>query len=188
MGEHFLEKAHWCVYLLSKKTTWAISGAIAAVAIALVITLGPVNLGSIPPAETDVPSAPVTKNSPSEQIGAYRINTECEMIYGFVAGVYPDGGDLTTLKIDYLISKYPEDFAPWAGIFANNQTKEAFLKQPFPNEFKEVLVASVMREFSINPSLKPIVMLITDPEGDSKLQDAFDKYDCQDYFNSRSNQ
>ena len=175
--------------MIPKKTIGIIAGAAAAAIVigVLMTTTGLFNPNAMPQEAPEAPAVPVTPNDQrSEPIGAYRINTECEMIYAFVAGKFPDGEKMTTLKIDNLISKYPKEFAPWAQIFANNDTKSEFLKQPFPEDFSNVLVTAVMNEFSINPSLKPIVMLITDPQGNSKLQQAFDQYGCQDYFDNKT--
>lgn len=145
----------------------------------------PTNLSEKP---KEIVLAPTPKKT-QEQIGAYRISTECELIYGFASGNYPDGQKLPALKIADLLEKYPQEFGPWKATLENNQTRTDFFKQkPLPADFSEVLVTAVMKETSISPDLKSIASLITDPEGRTKLQDAFKKFDCQPYFDERAKQ
>jgi hypothetical protein len=129
---------------------------------------------------------PVIEKQTQEQIQTYRINTECELIYGLASGSYPNGEKLPALKILDLVDKYPE-FDPWETILRDNQTRTEFFKQPLSEDFSDVLVGAVMSESSINPELEEIASLVADPQGRAKLQQVFQEFNCKAYFDERAN-
>ncbi len=136
----------------------------------------PINTGE----KQDIPPKP-------EVLQTYKINTECELIYGLSYGVYPDNQKIPPIAISELVEKYPE-LGPWKDTLSNNETRKAFFSQPLSPEFSSVLVTSIMDDASINPDLKDVAMILTDPQGIQKLREDFEKYECKSYFDSRSNQ
>lgn len=116
----------------------------------------------------------------------YLINTECELIYGFTYGVYPNDEAIPGIKIAELLAKYPDEFAQWKQIMDDPVQREAFFNQPIEADFGNVLVTAMMKETSVNPDLREIALLLTDPNGRAKLAEDFAKYDCQNYFDSRA--
>lgn len=173
--------------MLTRKPISIIAGCSAAAAILLVIVAsGQLNMPEIVPTQmTEELNTPVEKQT-QEQIQTYRINTECELIYGLASGSYPNGEKLPALKILDLVDKYPE-FDPWETILKDNQTRAEFFKQPLSDDFSDVLVGAVMSESSINPELEEIASLVADPQGRAKLQQAFQEFDCKAYFDERAN-
>jgi hypothetical protein len=135
---------------------------------------------------TEEPNIPVVEKQTQEQLQTYRINTECELIYGLASGNYPNGEKLPALKILDLVDKYPE-FDPWESVLRDNQTRAEFFKQPLSEDFSNVLVDAVMSESSINPELEEIASLVADPQGRAKLQQAFQEFNCKSYFDERAN-
>lgn len=115
----------------------------------------------------------------------YRINTECELIYGLSYGVYPNDQKIAGVEIQTMMEKYPEEFEDWEKILEDPEQRTAFFNQPLDEEFGNVLVTAMMKEISINPDLKDIALLITDPNGREKLADDFEEFGCQRYFDSR---
>jgi hypothetical protein len=177
--------------LLDQKLIGIIAGCAAAVAVIVFVVANQGVFNNVPVTnESEKPMnatiGPQTQEITQGPLQTYRINTECELIYGFSSGVYPDGGKMSTIKIADLVQKYPDEFLPWKNILEDNETRTTFLKHRFSEDFSNVVVSAVMKELSINPDLKSIAMLITDPEGNAKLREAFDKYDCQEYFDSRT--
>ncbi|MEW6043760.1 MAG: hypothetical protein AB1608_05810 [Thermoproteota archaeon] len=167
--------------MLTQKQIPVIVGIAAAAIIAAVLVTYQVMPESEAPVKADemqeISDEPLTAQT-------YKINTECELIYGFAFGVYPDNQKIQPIVLAELIKKYP-DFEPWKNILDNNETRKAFLSEPLPREFSDVLVTSIMTESSINPVLKDIAMHITDPQGTQKLQGEYEKYGCKAYFDSR---
>jgi hypothetical protein len=166
--------------LIAQKHIPIIGGAAAtAIVVVLLFYQGiPVNEAQINIDEIqDAPIEPVA-------VKTYKINTECELIYSFAYSVYPDDQQIPPIVVADMAKKYP-DFEPWKEILVNNETRKAFLSEPMSQEFSDVLVTSIMAESSINPALKDIAMHITDPQGVQKIQDDFEKYGCQAYFDSR---
>jgi hypothetical protein len=117
--------------------------------------------------------------------GTYKINTECELIYGIAYGSYPKGEKLPGVKINSLLANYPEEFKPWKEILQNPANRTEFFKKPLPDEFRGVLTTAVMKETSINPKLEKIAMVVTDGQGKAKLQQYFQEFQCQKYFDER---
>ncbi|MFN3655256.1 MAG: hypothetical protein ACK4TO_08035 [Candidatus Nitrosotenuis sp.] len=167
--------------MLTQKRIPIIAGIAAAAIIAAVLVTYQGMPESESPVKADetqaIPEAPLTTQT-------YKINTECELIYGFAFGVYPDNQKIPPIVLAELTKKYP-GFEPWKSILDNNETRKAFLSEPLPQEFSDILVTSIMTESSINPKLKDIAMHLTDPQGVQKLQGEYEKYGCQAYFDSR---
>lgn len=173
--------------MVPKKSLGIIIGGAAAGVLILVVVLSQSGfLKSIEAGVAPEQKAPIIQeHSP---FSAYKINTECELIYGFASGTYPDKQKIPPIKTSEIFTKYPDDFAPWKRILENNETRIAFFKQPLPSNFTSALVDVIMKETSINPELKPIVSFIADPQGKAKLQDAYQQYNCKPYFDQRSKQ
>jgi hypothetical protein len=167
--------------LLTQKQIPIIAGIAAAAIIAAVL----ITYQGMPESKAPL-KADETQVIPDEPLTAqtYKINTECELIYGFAFGVYPDNQKIPPIVLAELTKKYP-DFGPWKNILDNNETRKAFLSEPLPQEFSDVLVTSIMTESSINPELKDIAMHLTDPQGVQKIQGEYEKYGCKAYFDSR---
>lgn len=117
--------------------------------------------------------------------GTYKINTECELIYGIAYGVYPNGEKLPGVKINNLLATYPEEFKPWMEILQNQDNRTEFFKKPLPDEFRGVLTTALMKETSIDPKLEKIAMVVTDGQGKTQLQQYFQEFQCQKYFDER---
>jgi hypothetical protein len=117
--------------------------------------------------------------------GTYKINTECELIYGIANGQYPDGEKLPGIKIDVLLANYPKEFSPWKEVLQNPANRTEFFNKPLSDEFQGVLATAIMKEAAINPKLEQIVMVIFDADGKEKLQKAYQEFECQKYFDGR---
>lgn len=117
--------------------------------------------------------------------GTYRINTECQLIYGISYGLYPDGEKLPEIKIDSLIASYPEEFEAWNEVLQDSDDRAEFFKKPLPDEFRVVLTTALMKESSIDPKLEQTALIVTDVQGTAKLQQAFREFECQKYFDER---
>lgn len=167
------------MYLLTQKQISIIAGIVAAAIIATVLFVY-----QVPESKTPV-KADKTEMAGPLTAHTYKINTACELIYGFAFGVYPDNQKIPPIVLADLTKKYP-DFGPWKDILDNNETRKAFLSEPLPQEFSDVLVTSIMTESSINPDLKDIAMHLTDPQGVQKLRGDYEKYGCKSYFDSRA--
>ena len=107
------------------------------------------------------------------------------MIYGISYGLYPDNEKLPEIKIDDLITSYPEEFKAWNEILQNSDDRTEFFKKPLPGEFRVVLTTALMKESSINPKLEQTALIVTDAQGTTKLQQAFQEFECQKYFDER---
>ena len=173
--------------MLAKKSLGIIIGASAAAILVIVVVLGQTELyknefNILPESQTPI--------EPADKIPlqTYRINTECELIYGFASGKYPDGEKLPQIKIADLLVNYPDEFGPWKTTLENNETRAEFFKQPLSTEFSDVLTVAIMKESSIKPELKPIAGLITDPQGKTKMQQAYQQYNCKSYFDEKAKQ
>lgn len=115
----------------------------------------------------------------------YRINTDCELIYGLSYGVYPSDERLPEFRITDLVEKYPQEFAPWKDIMEDAVKRDDFFSRPLPGDFGEILVVAMMKETSINPGLKDTAMIIADPQGRLKLAEEYEEHGCGPYFESR---
>ncbi|MBI5147073.1 MAG: hypothetical protein HZA84_07645 [Thaumarchaeota archaeon] len=117
--------------------------------------------------------------------GTYKINTECELIYAIAYGQYPDGEKLPDVKIDVLLANYPEEFKPWEEILQNQDNRIEFFKKPLSDEFRNVLTPALMKEASISPELEQIARIVSDGQGKEKLQQSFQEFECQKYFDEK---
>lgn len=168
-----------------KKLGIIIGGGVAASLIIAVVLSQTGFLKNIEAGMPEQKTLPIQEHSP---YSTYKINTECELIYGFASGKYPDNQKIPPIKTSEIFTKYPDDFAPWKQILENNETRAEFFKKPLPSNFTDALVTVIMKETSISPNLKPIVSFIADPQGKQKLQGAYDQYNCKPYFDQRSKQ
>lgn len=182
--------------MIKKPLGIVIGGGSAAAVLLTVVVLGQMgfydNAEILPESQETLtlPSEQQIPVSPEEQptLQTYRIDTECELIYGLATGQYPNGERLPRIQLDELVKEYPEEFAPWQEILENNETRKQFLNQPMTKEFGNVLIDALMEESSIEPSLKPIASLALDPQGQAKLQQAYQQYNCKPYFDQRTDQ
>ena len=116
----------------------------------------------------------------------YRINTSCELLYAMSASVYPNNERLQSLSIIGVVSKYPDDFKPWLATFADANKTRAFIQEGFSPEFLDIFANKVMQEYTINPELKPLVLMALDPKSQSTdVNKIFEADKCIDYFVSR---
>lgn len=136
------------------------------------------------PQEVKLPT-PITNEANQPQ--TYRINTQCEAVYGMVKSKYPDGEQIPRLQMDNLVEKYPDELKPWKETLQDPQKRKAFVDAGVPPEFNQVLVPIMMKEFSINPELKSTVMLITEPQAGAKLKQIYDENGCKEFFAQRDN-
>lgn len=173
--------------LTRKSISVIIGGSVAAAILLVVVASGQLGMQEIASTQLiEEQNVSVIEKQTQEQMQVYRINTECELIYGLASGSYPNGEKLPALKILDLVDKYPE-FGPWETILRDNQTRAEFFKQSLPEDFGDVLVNAVMSESSINPELDEIASLVADPQGRAKLQQAFQEFNCKAYFDERAN-
>lgn len=117
--------------------------------------------------------------------GTYRINTECELVYAIAYGQYPDGEKLPDVKIETLLANYPEEFEPWKEVLQNPDNRTEFFSKPLPDEFRSVLTPALMKETSISPELEQIARIVSDGQGNEKLKQAFQEFECQQYFDEK---
>ena len=118
---------------------------------------------------------------------AYRINTQCELLYSMSYAVYPNGENLQHITLSGIVNKYPDDYEQWSEILSDDEKRMAFFENGLPQEFASVFASSVMKEYSMNPELKSTVILITDTQREAKLQQVFDDNNCQEYNDGRLN-
>jgi hypothetical protein len=123
--------------------------------------------------------------TPEENAVVYKINTECELIYAIAYGQYPDGEALYDVKVEVLLANYPEEFEPWKDELQNIENRTAFFAKPLPDEFRNVLTPALMKEAGISPHLEQIARIISDEKGEEKLQQAYQGFGCQKYFEER---
>lgn len=116
----------------------------------------------------------------------YKINTQCEMLFAMIKGQYPDGETLPRLEVSALLEKYPDEFSKWKDIFANNETRKAFLNSDNVTEFNQALIPVMMKESVINPALTPTAMLLADPEINAKIKQVYNENNCQEFFDSHN--
>jgi hypothetical protein len=176
--------------LLAKKNTIMIAGVIAVVIVfAYVSSNNPIDLvtrqESLDNIEESKVQGPSLASQGNDISGTYRINTECQLIYGISHGLYPDGEKLPEIKIDNLIASYPEEFKAWSEILQNPDDRVEFFKKPLSDEFRVVLTTALMKESSINPKLEQTALIVTDAQGTEKLQQVFQEFECQKYFDER---
>jgi TRAP-type uncharacterized transport system fused permease subunit len=142
----------------------------------------PIDLSAMP-AQQDVDS---TSTIIGQEAQAYRINTQCEMVYAMVTGRYPGGEVMPRIEITYLLEKYPDEFKPWKEILEDPQKRTEFVKD-VPEEFNQALIPIMLKESSINPDLESTGMLLLDPLIQSKLKQIYDENNCQEFFEKIEN-
>ncbi len=181
--------------MLAKKNIGIIAAGVAAAIVIGLAAYAITNQDAVKPDLTPVDTAPdntaqdVTSEilgpSLAKSDGTYRISTECELIYAIAYGQYPDGEKLPDVKIEALLANYPEEFKPWKEILQNQDNRTAFFAKPLPDEFRNVLTPALMKETSISPELEEIAKIVSDGQGNEKLQQAFQEFDCKAYFDER---
>ena len=113
----------------------------------------------------------------------YRLNTSCEMLYAMSASEYPNGEKLHSLSITSVVSKYQADFGPWLETFADDEKLRAFIEQGFSPEFLDIFTEKVILEYSINPELKPLVLMALDPKTQTvDVNKIFEEDNCLEYY------
>jgi hypothetical protein len=116
----------------------------------------------------------------------YRLNTSCEILYAMSASEYPNGEKLHSLSITGVVTKYQQDFGPWLETFADDQKLRAFIDQGFSPEFLDIFAEKVILEYSINPELKPLVLMALDPKTTTvDVNKIFEEDNCVEYYASR---
>ena len=130
-------------------------------------------------------STPITGEGTQPQ--TYRINTQCEAVYAMVKSKYPDGEQIPRLQMDDLLVKYPDELKPWKETLKDPEKRKVFVNAGVPPEFNQALVPIMMKEYSINPELKPTVMLITEPQAGAKIKQIYDDNGCKEFFAQRGN-
>ena len=170
--------------MLAKKNIYMIAAGVAA---AIIVAVVATHFGSSTVQQAQSPDTTKMQGpTPQGEVaGTYKVNTECELIYGIAYGVYPDGEKLPGMKIDNMLAKYPDEFKPWKEILQNPDNTTAFFKKPLSDEFRGVLTTAIMKEASINPKLEQIAIIVTGANGKAKLQEAFQEFQCQKYFDER---
>jgi len=116
----------------------------------------------------------------------YKINTQCEMMFGMLRATYPDGTPLPRLDIKSLLEKYPEEFKDWKVILEDPE-KSKELAQNDPEGFNRILIPILMKESSITPDLESTAMFLVDPARSTKLKQVFEINNCQEFFDSHNN-
>ena len=161
------------------KTYVIIGGAIAAAA----ILIGVVTITGAFDNKMGAPTQ-ITDQQTNSQL--YRLNTSCEMLYAMSASEYPNGEKLHSLSITSVVSKYQADFGPWLETFADDQKLRAFIEQGFSPEFLDIFAEKVILEYSINPELKPLVLMSLDPKIQTvDVNKIFEEDNCMEYYVSR---
>ena len=127
------------------------------------------------------PPAEMTDVQTNSQL--YRLNTSCEMLYAMSASEYPNGEKLHSLSITSVVSKYQADFGPWLETFADDEKLRAFIEQGFSPEFLDIFTEKVILEYSINPELKPLVLMALDPKTQTvDVNKIFEEDNCLEYY------
>jgi len=132
------------------------------------------------------PLGPTEMNNVQTNSQLYRLNTSCEMLYAMSASEYPNGEKLHSLSITGVVSKYQEDFGPWLETFADDEKLRAFINQGFSPEFLDIFAEKIILEYSINPELKPLVLMALDPTTQTvDVNKIFEEDNCMEYYVSR---
>ena len=191
----------------SKLKTYAIIGGVAAAAIIIgvvAITGAFDNKMSVPTQITDQqttsnseivtfkeeqPVGPPAEMTDMQNSQLYRLNTSCEMLYAMSASEYPNGEKLHSLSITNVVSKYQADFGPWLETFADDEKLRAFIEQGFSPEFLDIFTEKIILEYSINPELKPLVLMAVDPKTQTiDMNKIFEEDNCLEYYASKAPQ
>jgi len=132
------------------------------------------------------PVGPPAEMTDMQNSQLYRLNTSCEMLYAMSSSEYPNGEKLHSLSITGVVSKYQEDFGPWLETFADEQKLRAFIEQGFSPEFLDIFADKIVLEYSINPELKPLVLMAVDPKTQTvDVNKIFEEDNCLEYYASR---
>ncbi len=132
------------------------------------------------------PVGPPAEMTDMQNSQLYRLNTSCEMLYAMSASEYPNGEKLHSLSITGVVSKYQEDFGPWLETFADDEKLRAFINQGFSPEFLDIFAEKIILEYSINPELKPLVLMALDPKTQTvDVNKIFEEDKCMEYYASR---
>jgi hypothetical protein len=117
----------------------------------------------------------------------YKINTDCELLYAMTLSEYPNGERLHNLTLSGVVSKYQDEFEPWRAIFFHEDKIREFIDQGFTPEFLYAFANAIMLEYSINPELRPVVLLAVDPKTQPDIMNKiFADENCQKYFAVRT--
>ena len=132
------------------------------------------------------PVGPPAEMTDMQNSQLYRLNTSCEMLYAMSASEYPNGEKLHSLSITNVVSKYQADFGPWLETFADEQKLRTFIEQGFSPEFLDIFADKIVLEYSINPELKPLVLMAVDPKTQTvDVNKIFEEDNCLEYYASR---
>ena len=132
------------------------------------------------------PVGPPAEMTDMQNSQLYRLNTSCEMLYAMSASEYPNGEKLHSLSITDVVSQYQADFGPWLETFADDQKLRAFIEQGFSPEFLDIFADKIVLEYSINPELKPLVLMAVDPKTQTvDVNKIFEEDNCLEYYASR---
>ena len=132
------------------------------------------------------PVGPPAEMTDMQNSQLYRLNTSCEMLYAMSSSEYPNGEKLHSLSITNVVSKYQADFGPWLETFADEQKLRTFIEQGFSPEFLDIFADKIVLEYSINPELKPLVLMALDPKTQTiDINKIFEEDKCMEYYASR---
>ena len=132
------------------------------------------------------PVGPPAEMTDMQNSQLYRLNTSCEMLYAMSSSEYPNGEKLHSLSITNVVSKYQADFGPWLETFADEQKLRTFIEQGFSPEFLDIFADKIVLEYSINPELKPLVLMAVDPKTQTvDVNKIFEEDNCLEYYASR---
>jgi len=186
----------------SKSKTYVIIGgavAAAAIIIGVLALTGSFDMGKSKMTEQTVPEEEMVTLKEEQPLGPtpeitdlqanshpYRLNTSCELRYAMSASEYPNGEKLHSLSITSVVTKYQQDFGPWLETFADDQKLRAFIDQGFSPEFLDLFSEAVISEYSINPELKPLVLIALDPKTTTiDVNKIFEEDNCVEYYASK---
>lgn len=174
---------------LSQSKKLYVAAAVAAIAILVSVLAVYSEYGLIKSQTKESITNPIVDNkqisSDSTILSDYQINTQCELLYSMTHGVYPNDTPLEKLNVVTLSEKYPEEFSPWQDIISDDTKLKAFAESGLSPEFMDVFSNSVMKEYSINPSLHETVTMALKPGGSPELKNVFDNENCAPYFEDR---
>lgn len=132
------------------------------------------------------PVGPPAEMTDMQNSQLYRLNTSCEMLYAMSSSEYPNGEKLHSLSITEVVSKYQTDFKSWLETFADDEKLRAFIEQGFSPEFLDIFAEKIVLEYSINPELKPLVLMAVDPKTQTvDVNKIFEEDNCLEYYASR---
>jgi len=121
-----------------------------------------------------------------KELQMYRINTQCELLYGMVYNQYPNGEQLQSLVLSSLVKKYRADYSQWEDILFDDEKRLEYFENGMQVEFAQVFAQSVSKEYSINPTLHTTVMVGFLLAGEEVHERLFKENNCNDYFIERN--